>query len=575
MVLFSVLLIFTVFVIDIGKRKFAESLPFCLFSIILLQYFCVLMGIKKAATILCLILCIVAAAVLIYRVRKRKARMQTLSELRSPVFIVFVLLMIALYFTTRAYTVIGGDDLNHWAVFLKQLFYRDNFPDLAQSCSIYTDYPPGAQMLELWFTGLSRDFYISDAYFARYIFTYAMLLPVLEILEVRAHRSVPGTIIKYAAVCVIYCLLPVFMSPYGLRELKVDTLMGFVFAYVLYCCVRENSKKLFDYLLIGLSLSVLCLIKMMALAFALGAITVFLLCEKRKKIGILVSVCSLIPMGLWLIRCQIGGLTSYLHKGFQVDVSLWEIGKQFGKEFIFSPLNESPIGFSALAFLLLFAVLAVRLRRTYCCNKKKLITVTAVLMGGLVLYSLTLIYLYASVLSQEPGLPSFQRYIAPYITGLVCFAGYMTVEKLKEETGTSGMLFPNRSNLIVLCVLLGVIVLCSNYMLTPFGFFSEMQNQKKEWKRIETELELPLAYLGKGAQGPILILSSNEPWDMEERCRRYVFNPAKALTVNVASMNEIKEKLSSGTYFFLYCCPNVAEENVRELNILPGQIKRL
>ncbi len=292
------------------KRKITDSLlPIsCLFMLV--GYALALVGYLSYWRYLSVLL-LLCACIVILRNRKNLAGVISVGGIAFAVCcgIVFIL--------CRKILVTSWDDLNHWAVITKQIYYIKAVPIDEISVSGFSDYPP---MAAIWFNLFLCDFsiYREDLLFGLWNILLGMcILPFWELIR-RENKWYQNCLV--AIMCV---LLPFAMAYTSFSTLQVDWLVALITLYVLCRVIDIDEASWIDVMLLGSVLCALTLVKAVAIAMAfecLIVLAIILLIKKagkREIIAFLITLVALLGAYFsWKIFCIIGENSSYINSEF-------------------------------------------------------------------------------------------------------------------------------------------------------------------------------------------------------------------------------------------------------------------
>lgn len=308
---FISLLLISMLIAAVMKRKLTDVLlpTSCLYMLVgyLLALLCQFRYWKFISSLL-----IFFAIVMLLAQRNR------LKDTLSLNIILFLAFYIGVFIFCRRIVVTGWDDLNHWAVITKQIYYLGAVPTDEISVSSYSDYPPIAA---IWINLFLSDFsnYREDVIFGVWNILLGMcFLPFWELIDKK------NAWYKNIFLSILCMLLPLAMAYSSLYTLQVDCLVGLMSMYVLCKISKWNEISCEDVILLGIVLSALALVKavsiVMVIECLLAIITMLYIKRTSRKVSISFCIAVVgvaISFASWKIFCFLGGNSSFINTEFK------------------------------------------------------------------------------------------------------------------------------------------------------------------------------------------------------------------------------------------------------------------
>lgn len=192
-----------------------------------------------------------------------------LRDLLSPgLWIYFVLCGIILV-TCKGDWIAIRDELRHWEIAARDMFYYDSFAKHIDTTVILTRYMPFAAIIEYVFEFMNGVF-SEDILFIAY---QTMLLSVLTILCKSLQKN-EGMKLLIPTIVAMVCVPAIFFNNIA-SCIMVDPLISAVFLYILICYFTDKMSA-FNYIRIGSALVTLVLIKDIGLIYAGMAVIIIL-----------------------------------------------------------------------------------------------------------------------------------------------------------------------------------------------------------------------------------------------------------------------------------------------------------
>lgn len=419
-------------------RSLRHTLPLTVTGAALAVYSCTYLNHKSAAYPL---LGLVLAVLALLAVRQAWQKRLTLPPAGQT--LLFLGLILLLWAATRDWVPAFVDDRNHWAVFPAQMIAVERFPTGVQSCSEYADYPP---LTSLFLAFLQPGGGLTDVgllFFGQRLLYMVLCLPVLPGWPRGKSRQSKALSALGQAMFVL--LIPALFSEYGAYALSPDPMMGFFTAWALITAwrARETGPDWFAVLEILAVLLALPLCKQTGILFAfMAALCVTLLLTRRVRwpVTALWWLAPAASWGSWQIMCRIRGLVSYLSEEAKTAYTLDNLAQIFTnltswaetllsylRTLALEPINNGPIGLSALGFAALLGILLWRLLRKIH-ERRPAVQVAVALLGCTLLFaaSLCFSYMFLFVEWEREVFSAYTRYMSPFAAASTLWVLYLT-----------------------------------------------------------------------------------------------------------------------------------------------------
>lgn len=272
---YFIILLLTIFsgisLASIFKKSFAKTIAFLNTAFLFVLYFCGLfarLDIGEGLSIsLFLATIIIFAGLILFGKNKIELRESLINVIKDPItylYLGFGILLGVLF--TGKYTCTDWDELSHWGLALKNIFYYDNFGNLGDSTTMFNRYVPGTGIFMYGFTALDSELNIGFAYAAFDLLALSMLIPVADLFKKKSSWML------WISLGLIIGVPFIFKHNFA-HNLLVDTILAIVMAYI-YLCYLESKKHMdwFGLTSIALGLFTICCIKTSGMAVAIFAI---------------------------------------------------------------------------------------------------------------------------------------------------------------------------------------------------------------------------------------------------------------------------------------------------------------
>lgn len=469
----------------IYKRKFEVMFAISSFSIIIFTY---LFGFFQILSIgMWLLLAIITTTFISFLIITIITKNKSLVKLYfTPISIIFMCFCVVQFGCLFAAKPFNFDELSHWALSVKNMFYFKDFGNGAYSTEMFKGYPPATSLFLYFFQFFGRTFQEGQLYMAMNVLNIGLILPVFSLFKKQSSK-----------ISFVTCLLTLFVTPlllYGdfFRYLYVDPFLGLIFAYTLFAYFKNREINTFTIINISLALFVLTLAKnaglFLSVIILLIILTDILICNKKefsffknKKINLFLP---LIPIAAILIS----KLSWSLYLNLYVHQPVWgsgnlTIGSLF--QYLFNPTNfQSQINanfwlhfidirnvvqlgsYSKLPPFILCVVIALLLYYLYKkgADKKTVITLGISAAVSIFIWLVGMLISYVFTFSENEALScaSYYRYILPLMFGFILFIIYLIFKQhllnsqMQEENVVNATQV-NRKNLLIKNILISTL----------------------------------------------------------------------------------------------------------------------
>lgn len=255
---FFPLLTFSLFSMVITGRKWEETVALSLFVEGIILY---VFGLFEHLTWGIGAVYILAVLSLILTIYLYNRKALCLKDLFSPGLWIYLIFCGIILVTCKGDWISVRDELRHWEIAVRDMFYYDSFAKHMNTTVILPRYMPFAALIEYIFEFMNGMF-SEDILFIAY---QTMLLSVLIIL-CKSLQKRGGMKLLILTIIAMVCIPAIFFNNIA-SCIMVDPLISVVFAYVLICHFTDKAG-IFNYIRIGSALVALVLIKDIGLIYA-------------------------------------------------------------------------------------------------------------------------------------------------------------------------------------------------------------------------------------------------------------------------------------------------------------------
>jgi len=267
MLIFVSMLLATSTAISIGfRRKFEETISVTCFLFIIILYITGLFGSLSSGVYACIAVSIVSLAFCgFYAIKNKRCFLQ---RIISPAFICFIIvvLLICVVHHRRVFTL--WDEFSHWGLVTKNMYMLDSFGNNPSSTTYFTGYPPATSLFQYLSCKISGGFKDSTLIIAQNILTFSLFMPLFKLTSWKKKSSIFTVLLIAIAIPQIFCF-HYFMAIY------VDSLLGILFAYIIYCYFTSEKLDSFSITNICMGLFIFPMIK--ASGTGLAVICIFII----------------------------------------------------------------------------------------------------------------------------------------------------------------------------------------------------------------------------------------------------------------------------------------------------------
>ena len=293
------------------RRQFTDILPIITLAGMLLLSSLAMVGHLAWIDCCSAVLCVALVALLLFDLLRSQKSAKALwrgfcqYSLTSGLLL-FILLAAFFWFAAEPMTVWWRDDLAHWGLNVKSLWYSDGLVSGSQHLNErFGDYPPGVQVLT-WLVMHIQGAWSEQALYFTLFTTYAVfLLPLFRSLTWKWFYLLP-------LVFILCIAIPTWGNVLSFVFLGIDTTLSLCFGYVLVLVWRHKQGDWFDLLAIALGLCGLFLIKQIGLLLAVFAILLLALRKSEKPLSLFAATLPVFAVtAAWFLYCRFMGLSGY------------------------------------------------------------------------------------------------------------------------------------------------------------------------------------------------------------------------------------------------------------------------
>ena len=242
------------------KKRFSVSLFVALsFIMVILFLFGMVSLLQPGAYLL------FAGGILLLIDTLKRYRGPSWETLRSPPFVIFTVMSIAVFFAFHNTHLFFWDEFSHWGIFIKEMFFSHQFYG-AESVAAHLNYPPGVSVWDYFVVLNDPAFVEGHLYFAYFLLLFSATLMMYEKIPWKSW---------YYLILVFAIQMVIFASfGHGFSNIYVDHVVGAMFAGLLLSFLSERYQG-YEPVLLVFPLLAIVLVKEVGLYFGAAAVGMY------------------------------------------------------------------------------------------------------------------------------------------------------------------------------------------------------------------------------------------------------------------------------------------------------------
>ncbi len=424
------------------KYKSEILFPIVNLSIIVLLYFfgmCQLLLIGGYIIMLAIVIMFIWATVKIIK----QSNKEFVKQFFSPSFIIILTFAIVQYFALRNMRVISHDELTHWGLVVKNMFYHHNFGGGATATTMFKGYPVGSSLFLYFFEMFGLSFIDSHLYMAMNLLNLSLLLPIASRFNNEKQKITTSLIIIGVAFLFNHKM---FYSIWNDQFLSIS--MAFILISY-FCFVQDDGVPKINFIAMLLATFVLISSKSTGLVLAIFAYLIIgldilinrkhLLKKNYKKTILnccLVLITILTPKISWSIYLkfiQVGGawqtneltLSNILNYFFKPNSFQSQVTKNYMLTLIYPFKNKGNAGSlplpMVLEVLIIFILILMIKKKKSNHNESISLSIGIFLTLFAYLIGLLISYIFTFEQGEALAVQSLVRYCNTYTLGIILF----------------------------------------------------------------------------------------------------------------------------------------------------------
>lgn len=431
--LYLLIIMFGAFFSFIFKRKFEESIPIFISTIIVFSYIMSIFGLLKYTTQLIIIILLICAIIAVKKFINSKEKKLLLNNIFNENFVIFSLMYLIIIYLTYGMQCYIWDEFTYWGDCVKAMFIYNDISTNPELGVIFQSYPPAMPLMQYFIERINSIFFSGEfiewyLYFGHELVYLSFVFPLLCKIKNKLLFLLSILIIPFY-----------FSSTFLYQSLLVDNLISLLSSVgiLLLILYDYNDKYLFIIEVFICFLLPLC--KDIGIYFALFIIVVYFYVNRKNKNiylrSMLLLLFLIISVSSWNITLHINNTPIAFNNRISINdiiniiLNKDETIKQYIYNNYFSTLlkcNESivvpvlrlKISYIAL-FVLLFSILL--LISLFNGHNNKLLSISIILIIETIVYVYFMSFLYTFKMSEYEGMnySSLERYMSIIINIII------------------------------------------------------------------------------------------------------------------------------------------------------------
>lgn len=309
----------------IKKTNIMNELLYVTFSFIMVLYLIAigtngnlifLKALKISSTIFFIIL------IMLFMFFRKEDIFSTAKKLIKAPEIAFTLFSFCIILTFYNYHVIDWDDLNHWALFPKQIYSIGHIPINGESISNYSDYFPIQTFYFSWFESDFTVFHDNILFISQWFLISLNCSFIWNKFDFYDYKR--NIILLFFSI-----LLPIAVCNSAFINLKVDSLIALSFISVLILIIQNSIQNNNNIYKIFISICFLTMLKSVAIYISTVSLLIWVVLIyinrnfhskaiiTKNLIGVIITfITSFLLRASWTKFCIKNELSSYISEGF-------------------------------------------------------------------------------------------------------------------------------------------------------------------------------------------------------------------------------------------------------------------
>jgi hypothetical protein len=519
------------------KKTVLESLFLSVTTIVAILFFTGLLNFQGSLMVGYIITVIFAIVSIVFLILKRK-KMKNI-QLGIGIFI-FLIFLLGSIFVNYQRQFVEFDEFTHWGTVLKHMYHFDSLSTYEEINIIFKTYLPGTSLFQYFWLRPFGKFVEYPAYIGFNMMFFSLAFTLLGKLK-----------LKNIAIFTTLLLIPLITGINFYSTLLVDTMLGVLFgSFLLFYYLYRREDMVYTFLLISSISFILTLTKNTGIALVLVSLTLVACNEISIKKGRVKKLLwgkklnrrSIKRVLLFLSPFLVALIALIFWRGhiYLQDINpIWRSSSgdlsnirllQYQRETIKLTMNAlltKPLGPLGLSYLVIVTLLTLFSGLLVVLNsnnvKKYLFSVILIWLGSLInTLSLILFYVFFLPNYEAPNLPSFSRYLFPYVIGMMIFSSFYITLIHKRNGRTKFLLSIVLTALLYIYLLTNVAPFLNTYILKSRDRVNHTIALREKYNDIENKMK----YMSE--KDTVYIISQGD-MGYDALVLRYILSPTNTL----------------------------------------------
>ncbi len=270
LLLFIIISSGSMFVTTFFKRKYEETIPLTIFSIIFILFFSGVFGFLKLGVYIIYIISLLLYFLSIFKFIKTKKDNNVLKNTFTPAFFMYAFTFLLLFWGNYNRVACNWDEFSHWADIVKAMYTINDFGTNSLSNSYFKSYPPVMALFQYFIQKINGSFSEWLLYFSYQILCFSLFMPFLKDLK---HKDIRKNLLIYILILMI---VSIFYTDFY-NSILIDAFLGILFGFIFSIMFINDDYDYLNIITIILAISIISIVKDVGMLFAIISLFVFII----------------------------------------------------------------------------------------------------------------------------------------------------------------------------------------------------------------------------------------------------------------------------------------------------------
>ncbi|NLC96397.1 MAG: hypothetical protein GX675_02375 [Erysipelotrichaceae bacterium] len=270
LLLFMILSSGSVFVTTFFNRKYEETVPLTIFSIIFILFFSGVFGFLNLGVYIIYVISLLLYFLSIFKYIKTKKDNNVLQNTFTPAFFIYAFTFLLLFWGNYNRVACNWDEFSHWADIVKAMYTINDFGTNPLSNSLFKSYPPAMALFQYFIQKLNGGFSEWLLYFSYQIISFSLFIPFLKDLK---HKDIKKNLLIYILILII---VSIFYTDFY-NSILIDAFLGILFGFIFSIMFINDGYDHLNTITIVLAISAISIVKDVGMLFAIISLLVFII----------------------------------------------------------------------------------------------------------------------------------------------------------------------------------------------------------------------------------------------------------------------------------------------------------